>query len=247
MSNVIRYDTDGTSSTLSAYEVYKLVDFYDPILRQPTVPVDLSSSEAKKNVDRIANSLAETLKRLDGLGLSANQCGRTERMFALNMGEQIWVLINPEIIEKTGDASDLAEGCLSYPGLYLKLKRPDHIKVKFQVLSGDWIEQEFDGLSAVCVQHEMDHLDGKVFTEMVSPIKLDQAKKKVKQNLKRWKKFVEQQELIQQQMALQQLQNKKQLLPQTEEPKIQILDASLPFLPRKSLRNSYITQSDVSY
>ena len=231
MSNVIRYDTEGLSSTLSSYEIYKLVDFYDPILRQPTVTVDLSSTEAKKNVDRIANSLAETLKKYDGLGLSANQCGRTERMFALNMGEQIWVLINPEIIEKSGDASALAEGCLSYPGLYLKLKRPDHVKVKFQVLNGEWLEQEFDGLSAVCVQHEIDHLDGKVFTEMVSPIKLDQAKKKVKQNLKRWKKFVEQQELLQQQMAQQQQQNKKQIIP-TEEPKIQILGGDNQFSPK---------------
>ena len=231
MSNVIRYDTEGLSSTLSSYEIYKLVDFYDPILRQPTVTVDLSTSEAKKNVDRIANSLAETLKKYDGLGLSANQCGRTERMFALNMGEQIWVLINPEIIEKSGDASALAEGCLSYPGLYLKLKRPDHVKVRFQVLNGEWLEQEFDGLSAVCVQHEIDHLDGKVFTEMVSPIKLDQAKKKVKQNLKRWKKFVEQQELLQQQMAQQQQQNKKQIIP-TEEPKIQILGGDNQFSPK---------------
>jgi len=231
MSNVIRYDTEGLSSTLSSYEIYKLVDFYDPILRQPTVTVDLSSAEAKKNVDRIANSLAETLKKYDGLGLSANQCGRTERMFALNMGEQIWVLINPEIIEKSGDASALAEGCLSYPGLYLKLKRPDHVKVRFQVLNGEWLEQEFDGLSAVCVQHEIDHLDGKVFTEMVSPIKLDQAKKKVKQNLKRWKKFVEQQELLQQQMAQQQQQNKKQIIP-TEEPKIQILGGDNQFSPK---------------
>jgi peptide deformylase len=231
MSNVIRYDTEGLSSTLSSYEIYKLVDFYDPILRQPTVTVDLSSTEAKKNVDRIANSLAETLKKYDGLGLSANQCGRTERMFALNMGEQIWVLINPEIIEKSGDASALAEGCLSYPGLYLKLKRPDHVKVRFQVLNGEWLEQEFDGLSAVCVQHEIDHLDGKVFTEMVSPIKLDQAKKKVKQNLKRWKKFVEQQELLQQQMAQQQQQNKKQIIP-TEEPKIQILGGDNQFSPK---------------
>lgn len=232
MSNVIRYDTDGASSTLSNYEIYKLVDFYDPILRQPTIPVDLSTPDAKRNVDRIANSLAETLKKYDGLGLSANQCGRTERMFALNMGEQIWVLINPEIIETSGDQCQLAEGCLSYPGLYLKLKRPDHVKVKFQLLNGEWIEQEFDGLSAVCVQHEIDHLDGKVFTEMVSPIKLDQAKKKIKQNLKRWKRFVEQQELMQQQMAQLQQQNKKQILPQ-EEPKIQILGGTSPIAPPK--------------
>jgi len=143
-------------------------------------------------------------------------------MFAINMGEQIWTLINPEIIEKSDTLSDMSEGCLSYPGLYLKLKRPDHIKIKFQAINGEWIEQEFDGLTAVCVQHEIDHLDGKMFTDLVSPIKLDLAKKKVKQNMKRWKKYIEQQELLQKQMTSQQVQP----VVEKQEPKIQILGGS---------------------
>jgi intergrase/recombinase len=77
-------------------------------------------------------------------------------------------------------------------------------------------------LTAVCVQHEIDHLDGKVFTDYVSPIKLDQAKKKVKQNLKRWKKYIEQQELLQKQMAKQQIQP----VLEKKEPSIQILGGS---------------------
>lgn len=215
MAKIVKY----REGSLVEYEIYKLVDFYDPILRQPTIPVKLETAADRKHADIVALSLAETLSKTQGLGLSANQCGRTERMFAINMGEQIWTLINPEIVTKSDTFSDMAEGCLSYPGLYLKLKRPDNIKVKFQAINGEWIEQEFDGLTAVCVQHEIDHLDGKVFTDYVSPIKLDQAKKKVKQNLKRWKKYIEQQQLIQRQMAKQKIQP----MIENQEPKIQIL------------------------
>jgi peptide deformylase len=218
MAKVVKYH----NGSLIEYEIYKLVDFYDPILRQPTIPVKLETAADRKNADTVALSLAETLAKSQGLGLSANQCGRTERMFAINMGEQIWTLINPEIIEKSDTLSDMSEGCLSYPGLYLKLKRPDHIKIKFQAINGEWIEQEFDGLTAVCVQHEIDHLDGKMFTDLVSPIKLDLAKKKVKQNMKRWKKYIEQQELLQKQMTSQQVQP----VVEKQEPKIQILGGS---------------------
>ena len=218
MAKVVKYH----NGSLIEYEIYKLVDFYDPILRQTTIPVKLETAADRKNADTVALSLAETLPKSQGLGLSANQCGRTERMFAINMGEQIWTLINPEIIEKSDTLSDMSEGCLSYPGLYLKLKRPDHIKIKFQAINGEWIEQEFDGLTAVCVQHEIDHLDGKMFTDLVSPIKLDLAKKKVKQNMKRWKKYIEQQELLQKQMTSQQVQP----VVEKQEPKIQILGGS---------------------
>ena len=218
MAKIVKYH----NGSLIEYEIYKLVDFYDPILRQPTIPVKLETAADRKNADTVALSLAETLAKSQGLGLSANQCGRTERMFAINMGEQIWTLINPEIIEKSDTLSDMSEGCLSYPGLYLKLKRPDHIKIKFQAINGEWIEQEFDGLTAVCVQHEIDHLDGKMFTDLVSPIKLDLAKKKVKQNMKRWKKYIEQQELLQKQMTSQQVQP----VVEKQEPKIQILGGS---------------------
>lgn len=216
MSKIVKYH----NGSLVEYEIYKLVDFYDPVLRTPTIPVKLETLAERQHADAIALSLSETLKKYEGLGLSANQCGRTERMFALNMGEQIWTMFNPVIIERSETLSDLQEGCLSYPGLYLKLKRSDKIKIKFQAINGEWIEQEFDGLTAVCVQHEIDHLDGKMFTDLVSPMKLDQAKRKVKQYKKRWKKYIQQHELIKKQIE----EQSKQAIIQSQGPKIKILD-----------------------
>jgi len=213
MSKMVKY----YKGDLVEYEILKLVDFYDPILRQPTVPVKFDTLEEQKRVAYLSFSLCETLGELQGLGLSANQVGLKERICAINMGSEIWVLINPEIIEKSETPTEYGEGCLSYPGLYLKLKRPDHIKVKFQAIGGQVVEHEFDGLTAVCIQHEIDHLDGILYTDKISPIKLDQAKRKVKQNLKKMRAYASQQ--------AQALETQEQI-PQVEEPKISILPAA---------------------
>lgn len=179
---------------LVEYEIYKLVDFYDPILRKPTTPIPLENSEDFKRAHYIAFSLAETLNKLEGIGLSANQVGLPWRVCAVNMGSEIWTMFNPVIIEKSDTIANYQEGCLSYPGLYLKLNRPDHIKVRFQATNGEFLEKEIDGLTAVCVQHEIDHLDGIVYTDKVSPIKLEQAKRKVKQNLKKIRNYIRERE-----------------------------------------------------
>jgi peptide deformylase len=176
---------------LVEYSIFDLVDFYDPILRTPTTPLKLETMEELKYAHFLAFSMAETLSKLEGLGLSANQVGLSHRVCVINMGDEIWTMFNPEIIEKSYTISEYQEGCLSYPGLYLKLNRPDHIKVRFQATNGEWVEKEFDGLTAVCIQHEIDHLDGVVYTDKVSPIKLNQAKRKVKQNLKRMKRYLQ--------------------------------------------------------
>ena len=172
---------------LVEYEIYKLVDYYDPILRQPTVPFKFESIEDNKRAHYIAFSLAETLAKLEGLGLSANQVGINERVCAINMGSEIWTLFNPVITNHSLTPSVYQEGCLSYPGLYLNVDRWDSVTVKFQAINGQFIEQEFSGLTAVCIQHELDHLDGILYTSKVSPIKLEQAKRKVKKNIKRMK------------------------------------------------------------
>lgn len=186
MSKKIKYE----QGHIIEYEIYDLVDYYDPILRKPTIPYEFTGTgDNLLQSESIAYSLAETLGTLQGIGLSANQVGLPWRVCAVNMGDKIWVMFNPEIIEKSETlTSEFQEGCLSYPGLYLKIPRPNHIKVKFQAIGGQFVEQEFDGLTAVCIQHELDHLDGKVYTDLVSPIKLDQAKRKVKQNLKKVKR-----------------------------------------------------------
>lgn len=183
MSKIVKY----LNGSLVEYEILKLVDFYDPILRKPTEPFDFSAPDADKKAEYISYSLSETMSKLGGLGLSANQCGINKRVCVVNMGKESWVMFNPQIIEKSENTSEFSEGCLSYPGLYIKVNRPAHIKVKFQAMGGQFVEQEFDGLTAVCVQHEIDHLDGIVYTERVSPILLERAKRKVKNNLKKIK------------------------------------------------------------
>ena len=105
------------------------------------------------------------------------------------MGEKIWMMINPVITESGTETSDYKEGCLSFPGLYLKVSRPAHIKVRFQAVNGEFIEQEFDGLTATVIQHEVDHLNGICYTDLVSPITLDREKRKVKTNLKKMKRM----------------------------------------------------------
>lgn len=215
MTKMVKY----YKGELVEFELLQLVDFYDPILREPTVPVKFETPEDYKKANYLSFSLAETLVDLQGLGLSANQVGLKERICAINMGNEVWVMINPEIIESSGEAAEYSEGCLSYPGLYLKLKRPNHIKVRFQAVGGQFVEQEFDGLTAVCVQHEIDHLNGIVYTDLVSPIKLDMAKKKVKQNLKKMRAYALQQAKMQQG---QELPNKQP----DSAPKISILPAT---------------------
>ena len=189
MSKIVKF----YNGNLIECEIYKLVDFYDPILREPTVPWNHFDHEPKES-EYLAFSLAETLKQYGGLGLSANQVGLKHRICVINMGSEIWTMFNPVILEHNEVLADYSEGCLSYPGLYLKLNRPDHIKVRFQATNGEFLEKEMDGLTAVCVQHELDHLDGIVYTDKVSPIKLEQAKRKVKQNLKKIRNYIRERE-----------------------------------------------------
>lgn len=191
MGKLVKY----YNGNLVEYDVLKLVDFYDPILRQPTAPW-IHQDHSPKECEYITFTLVETLKELGGVGLSANQIGLPHRVCAINMGNEIWTMFNPEIIDHGMAPSKYMEGCLSYPGLYIKAPRYDHIKVKFQAAYGQELVQEFDGLTAVCVQHEIDHLNGIVYTDLISPIKLEQAKRKVKKNLKNMKKLQMQQNLL---------------------------------------------------
>ena len=183
MGKMIKY-VDGN---LVEYEIMKRVDEYDPILRQPTKEVDFSDPTAK--VDYYAISLAETLGKLDGLGLSANQVGLPLRMFAMNAGDKIWILINPKILWKSETTSEYKEGCLSFPGLELKIKRAASVEIEFYALGGQKVVQKFDGLTARIVQHEIDHLDGICFTDLISPIKLSMAKDRVKSNMRKLRKM----------------------------------------------------------
>jgi peptide deformylase len=172
------------------YEILNLVDSYDPILRERCKEVDFEKMPGNY-VAQLALSLMESLNEHQGLGLSANQVGIGARMCAINMLEEkkIYCLINPRIVSIAETTSKYKEGCLSFPGLFLEIERPSWVEIEFQAANGEKMTKRFEGIYATCVLHELDHLDGIVFTTRVSSIKLDMARRKIKQNLRKIKRI----------------------------------------------------------
>lgn len=183
------------NGNMMEYEIMPLVSQYDKILRQPTKEVDFETMPGNE-IAYLAMSLMESCNFHDGLGLSANQIGIPYRMCAINMLGQnrIWCMINPKVIDRSETNAKFKEGCLSFPGLFLLIGRPETVTVEFQAVNGEKLVQQFDGLTATCVQHELDHLDGIVYTDLVSKVKLDMAKRKVKTNLKKMCRWAAEQE-----------------------------------------------------
>lgn len=173
------------------YEIYDLVDKYDPILYKPTQEFDFTRKpfSPEQDASYISLSLSETMQSLGGLGLSANQVGLPYKVCAINMRNYVAIMFNPKIINAIG-VSSLKEGCLSFPGLYLKIDRAEAVTVLFDGIDGKQKTASFDGISAVCVQHEIDHLNGICYTKKVSPIVLEREKSRIKKNLKNIKKNV---------------------------------------------------------
>lgn len=168
------------------YEILPLVDQYAPILRTPCEPLDFEK-EHGKDVAYWVMSLIESCAHYHGLGLSANQVGLKHRICAINLLDEgkVYGMINPVVIDKSDKIAKYKEGCLSFPGLFLEIGRPEWVEVEFQAANGETVKKKYEGIWATCVQHELDHLDGKLYTDLISPIKLDMAKRKVKQNLRK--------------------------------------------------------------
>lgn len=168
------------------WEVLKLVDQYDPILRTPTIPVNFEIAQGQA-IAYASMSLMKTCEKYNGLGLAANQVGLKYSMCAINHIEEnkVFCLINPTIVARSPEMSSYNEGCLSFPGLFLKIPRNSWVEVSFLAGNGKEMTKKFEGIWATCVQHELDHLAGICYTDLVSPIKLDIAKRKIKQNLRK--------------------------------------------------------------
>jgi peptide deformylase len=155
-----------------------ILRFPDPRLHTVAAPV----KEVDERIRRLAADMLETMYAADGVGLAATQVNVHERMVVMDTSEtrdQPRVLINPEIIERSEEMMVGDEGCLSVPAIYDKVQR--HARVKVRALDRDGNVQEFEaeGLTSVCVQHELDHLLGKVFVEYLSPLKRERIKTKM--------------------------------------------------------------------
>lgn len=134
-----------------------------PILRQVTTPV----TEVTDELRQLAADMFETMRAADGVGLAAPQVGRTERLCVVEVGEVAVALFNPEIIAREGKIR-WEEGCLSIPEVFGWVERSEYVKVRALGIDGKPIEVEGHQLLAVCIQHELDHLDGKLFLDHLS-------------------------------------------------------------------------------
>ncbi len=155
-----------------------ILQFPDPRLRTVARPVD----RVDENLRSLADDMLETMYEARGIGLAATQVDRHVRMLVLDVSENRddpHVLINPEIVDREG-AQICEEGCLSVPGEYAEVERAEAIRVRALGRDGEPFELEADGLLAVCIQHEIDHLDGKVFIDYLKPMKRRMIEKRMK-------------------------------------------------------------------
>ena len=140
----------------------KILDDKDPALHKVCRPVE----KFDKKLHKLLDDMAETLVEANGVGLAAPQVGILRRVVIVDVGEQILELINPEMLETDGEQEG-PEGCLSVPGRYGWVKRPNYAKVRAQDRNGEWFEAEGEELIARCFCHELDHLDGILYTQVM--------------------------------------------------------------------------------
>ncbi len=154
-----------------------ILEFPDPRLRTRAAPVDTVDDGLRKLID----DLFETMYGAIGIGLAATQVDVHKRLLVTDVSAEKTephVLINPVILEKDG-VTVTEEGCLSVPGYYEDVERAEHIRVRFLDRDGVETEMEAEGLLAVCIQHEMDHLDGKLFLDYISEAKRQRIRKRL--------------------------------------------------------------------
>lgn len=157
--------------------IRNIVYIPDPRLRQVSKPVEVFDD----NLQQLIDDMFETMYDVRGVGLAAPQIGINIRLSVVDCSgdkSQQLVLVNPEII-KSGELQDFQEGCLSVPGAYGTVRRAGEVTLRAQNRHGEFYEMEADGLLAECFQHEIDHLNGKVFIDYLSPVKRQMARKKV--------------------------------------------------------------------
>ena len=154
-----------------------ILHYPDPRLHTRAEPI----TRVDGKIRQLAADMSETMYAAPGIGLAASQVDQHVRLIVIDVSEDksgLLTLINPVILEKSGECEG-EEGCLSVPGIYETVKRASHIRIRALNLDGMSFELEADDLLAVCIQHEMDHLEGKVFVEYLSRLKQARIKTKL--------------------------------------------------------------------
>ena len=164
------------------FENLEILQFPDERLRRLSEPVETFNAELKV----LADKMLEIMYQSNGIGLAAPQVNQTIRLIVVDVSEDRntpCVFINPKIKKPSGSV-DSSEGCLSVPEIRTTIKRYENITLEYQDLNGEEHEEALNDLMSICVQHEIDHLDGKLFIDYVSDVKLQRLRKKIAKNKK---------------------------------------------------------------
>ena len=169
--------------------VYELLESGHPTLSVPLTHV----TDSQEGREQIQQDLVDTMRAKNGLGLSANQIGIGARVFVMYADvkeKEILCCFNPKILTFSKEEVLMSEGCLSWPGLWLKVRRPEGIEATYEDAKGELHEKAMFGLEARIFQHEYEHMEGRNFTEKVSRLKLNRAKKRLRKVKKKLDKSV---------------------------------------------------------
>lgn len=157
----------------------QLVKSNDPILRKKIPEYVFADHSYEYTVD-LATSMVKLMYDNNALGLAAPQVGLEHRVFVMRGSPENFVCFNPRIVMSSEEQIYLEEGCLSFPNLLIKVKRPKMVRVRFTVPDGKTYTRVFTGMTARCFQHELDHLDGVVMSDRANPIHLEKARRELK-------------------------------------------------------------------
>ena len=188
MSTVLTFNTE--EDIVKEEEILPLTLYDDnhPMLSRVVPEYDIRNLP-NPNIVKTVKRLKMTMKLHNGMGLSANQCGLFERVFVIGTEHFQLVCINPKIVEQSEEMIKDAEGCLSFPGLSVKINRASWITAEYYDESGKLHNVRMEGLTARCYQHELDHMNGVKFTTYVKPVALQLARDKQKKLIKKIKRL----------------------------------------------------------
>ena len=169
--------------------IYTLLEPDHPLLL--TALPEITAETEPESRQELLDNMVETMKHYGGIGLSANQCGIPIRMFVFGDNNNYVPCFNPRIIKTAGERIPIEEGCLTYPGLFVKIFRPESVTATFEDENRELHEETFTGLMARVFLHEMDHMDGIDFTSRAGKMALDIAKRKRLRGQRKLKKMQE--------------------------------------------------------
>ena len=182
--------------TLPPPEVYTIINGNGPSSKMLTLTCDeFNFKEPPIDPAHLRQCLVKTMCVNRGFGLAAPQCGLMWRVFVLghpDNEEDNFCFFNPKITYEAPEKTIMTEGCLSYPNLFIKIRRPSSVRIRFQNEKGEWDVGNFGGLTSHIILHEMDHLDGVTFHQKAHPLHLKKGKDSIKKYKKRRQKFNEQ-------------------------------------------------------